>query len=684
MLLADSSRSESGRIRALTVAAIAAVMGMVVFAASVASIAVTREAGGVAAIWPADAIILAAVLLLPQRFGPMLLGAGFLGIFSANAALGVMTAVGVGLASCNIAGLTLAAATYRSFAEIDTERGFVRFSGARDLLGFAAICGAVGPIVSATLASGLLWVARGDPFGTVWLEWFLSDALGILAITPLLLSIGAADAQALPGKDRVREAILLLGASAGIAVMEISQDNLPILFLLFPAVILPAFRLGFAATALVCTVVSAIMIAGTLLGHGPLMLVGGTEVGDRVLWLQFFLLVMNLTALPVASALAARRVADDQLAQSRRDLQNIIDNMPAMIAYWDKDLNNRFCNQTYVEWFGKSPDQIMTGMHIRDVIGERLYALNRPYIEGALRGERQSFEREIPIPTGERRHTLANYIPNVRDGKVEGFYVLVSDITDLKRTEMALKTAKDAAERATRAKSVFLSHMSHELRTPMNSIIGFTELLQTGYPGPFNERQSEYLELVRFSAKHMLNLIDDILEFNQVEAGRLKVEVRPVAVAPLLQSVVSSLKPLAERRRVRIRDARLAEGLPMVMADPTRATEVLLNLGSNAIKYNHPGGYVEFSADAAAGGFIRFKVTDNGIGIAEDQQSGLFEEFNRLGAEHTGIEGTGIGLALTKRLVELMHGVIGFVSAPGQGSTFWFDLPAERGKSKPG
>jgi signal transduction histidine kinase len=322
-------------------------------------------------------------------------------------------------------------------------------------------------------------------------------------------------------------------------------------------------------------------------------------------------------------------------------------------------------------------------MHIREVIGEKLFALNRRYMEGALRGELQSFEREIPIPSGERRHTQAHYIPDFQRGKVEGFYVLVFDISALKQTEIALKQAKDAAESATRAKSAFLSRMSHELRTPMNSIIGFTELLQTRHPGPLNERQVEYLGLVHFSAEHLLHLIDDILELSRIEAGRLKIAEQRVTVAPLVKSVLFSLQPVAEKRGIAIRDRIGDADLPDIMADPTRTAEALINLGSNAIKYNRPGGYVEFSAERVAGGFLRIKVSDNGLGIAEQHQAGLFQEFNRLGAERTNIEGTGIGLALTKRLVEMMHGTIGFSSAPGEGSTFWIDLPVARGLPAP-
>ncbi|GAB2179721.1 PAS domain S-box protein [Dongia sp. agr-C8] len=821
MTLAEILRSRSAGRGNFTGWTVVVLLGAVVFATALVSIVMTRSAGGVSAIWPADAIILAAVLVQSRRLTPPLLAAGLLGIAAANVAAGGALWLGIALALCNLVGIALATSLYRRFAAVDAEGRFLGFAGARALLGFAAICGCLAPAVAASLASGLLWFANGAPPATVWTEWLMSDALGILVITPVLLSISATDGKDLLARRSAGEVTLLLAASAFITVFAVVNTQLPIKYLLFPAVILPAFRLGFTGTGLVCALVSAIAITGTLLGYGPLTLVGDASLEYRILVLQLFLLVMNLTALPVASAVEARRSAEDRvlqvsnlkqaildgtdyaiiatdidgiithfnagaarmlgyapdeiigkatpaifhlkeeienraavlsaelghpvspdatvfaakshlgpderewtyarkdgstfpvrlsvtalrdrvgavtgylgianditdqrrnaesLAQSRRDLQSVIDNIPAMIAYWDKDLRNRFCNRAYIEWFGKSPDQIMTGMHIRDVIGERLFALNRPHIEGALRGERQSFEREIPIPSGERRQTQAHYIPNFRDGRVEGFYVLVFDISALKRTEAELKSAKEAAEKATRAKSDFLSRMSHELRTPMNSIIGFTELLQTGHPGALNDRQQEYLGLVHFSARHLLHLIDDILELNRIEVGKLKIVEQPVAVGSLLGSVVASLAPMAEKLRIEIRQTPLDPALPRLSADPTRAAEVLLNLGSNAIKYNKPGGYADFSAEARPGGLVRLKVTDNGIGIPPERQSEVFQEFNRLGQEQTGIEGTGIGLALSKRLVELMHGTIGFSSAAGIGSSFWIDLPVDRGE----
>lgn len=811
--------------RPVVIGAVAGLLGVVVFSTAFISIAMTHGTGGVSSIWPPDAIILAAVLLLPRPVAPLLIAVGIAGTLLANAVAGQPVWLGFGMALCNAAGIALAAALYRRLALLDPDGRFIGFSGARDLLAFAAICGGLGPIVSASLAGGLLRIASGAPFAAVWVEWLFSDALGILVITPVLLSVGVTGGKRLFAGCGPGEVALLLGGSVAVTLLALGQDRFPVLFLLFPAVILPAFRLGFAATGLVCALASAVAITGTLLGHGPLMAAGGIDIHERILLLQLFLLVMNLTALPVASAMEARRAAEGQLlrvsnlkqaildgsdfaiiatdmdgiithynagaarmlgyapeevigkatpalfhleaeieqraaalsaelgrpippdatvfaakshlgpderdwtytrkdgslfpvrlsvttlrdragavtghlgiarditeqrrneerlAQSRRDLQSVIDGIPAMIAYWDKDLHNRFCNTAYIEWFGKSPDQVMTGMHIREVIGERLYALNRPYIEGALRGERQSFEREITVPSGERRQTLAHYVPSFRDGAVDGFYVLVFDVSALKRTEAELLRAKEAAESATLAKSKFLSRMSHELRTPMNSILGFTELLQTRHPGALNERQAEYLDPVHFSATHLLHLIDDILELTRIEAGHLAIAEAPVAIGPLLRSVVSSLLPMAQKRGVDIREAPPAPDLPDVLADPTRAAEALLNLGSNAIKYSRRGGHVEFSAERIPGGLVRFKVADDGIGISKEQQPGLFQEFNRLGAEQSGIEGTGIGLALTKRLVELMHGRIGFTSAPGSGSTFWIDLPVADGKPRRG
>ena len=234
--------------------------------------------------------------------------------------------------------------------------------------------------------------------------------------------------------------------------------------------------------------------------------------------------------------------------------------------------------------------------------------------------------------------------------------------------------AKEAAERNSEAKSQFLAMMSHELRTPLHGILGFAQLMDAQYYGPLTAKQKEFVDAILFSGNHLLELINDVLELSRIEAGRITVSVERVELTPVMKSVIATLTPVAEKAGIALRAGDFGQHLPPVKVDRVRLAQCLLNLGTNAIKYNHPDGSVTFSY-GIVDGRARISVTDTGPGIAKERQAELFEAFNRLGMERTGIEGTGVGLTLTRRLVELMGGKIGFVSSPGQGSCFWIDLP---------
>ncbi len=248
------------------------------------------------------------------------------------------------------------------------------------------------------------------------------------------------------------------------------------------------------------------------------------------------------------------------------------------------------------------------------------------------------------------------------------------DMTWRKSREAELEAARRAADQANAAKSEFLASMSHELRTPLNAILGFAQLLHREKKQPLSDRQRGWVEHVLRGGQHLLRLIDDVLDLARIESGRLTLSPEPVDVELVLDEVVTSLTPIAERSSIEISSLPHNAALPAAHADRTRLSQILLNFGSNAIKYGRPGGRMAFTS-YVTGDRVRVTVTDTGIGIPVEKQQLLFQPFQRAGQETGTIEGTGIGLAICKRLAEAMHGSVGFRSVPGQGSEFWVDVP---------
>jgi len=250
------------------------------------------------------------------------------------------------------------------------------------------------------------------------------------------------------------------------------------------------------------------------------------------------------------------------------------------------------------------------------------------------------------------------------------------DLTDDVQHSEELRVARATAETASAAKSDFLSSMSHELRTPLNAILGFAQLLQRDKREPLSTRHKERADQILRGGEHLLRLIDDILDLSRIEAGGVSMSTEPVSVADVMQEVLATLQPLAARQSISLELVPMPAQLPMVVADRTRFAQILMNFGSNAIKYNQPAGRVAFSVDRLDH-TIKVTVRDWGIGIPADRQDKLFQPFQRAGQETGPIEGTGIGLVITKRLAELMGGSVGFHSKVKEGSAFWIELPAE-------
>ncbi|NQV55292.1 MAG: response regulator, partial [Rhodospirillales bacterium] len=227
------------------------------------------------------------------------------------------------------------------------------------------------------------------------------------------------------------------------------------------------------------------------------------------------------------------------------------------------------------------------------------------------------------------------------------------------------------------------SSMSHELRTPLNAIIGFSQLLENNPNEPLSEVQREHTRHVIDAGHHLLGLINDVLELSKIETGNIELSLKNIEVQEVLGAGLEMVKGQAMEKSINIVGDFADRSFPQLRTDRSRLLQVLLNLLTNAIKYNRGGGTVTVDVDDAGEEFLRITVTDTGLGIPANKQARLFEPFDRLGRESGEIEGTGIGLTITKQIMETLGGAVGFKSEVGVGSTFWIDLPLADGTESP-
>jgi len=368
--------------------------------------------------------------------------------------------------------------------------------------------------------------------------------------------------------------------------------------------------------------------------------------------------------------------AAEALRASEQHFRAMADGAPALIWLGDAQGRPLWFNQRWLQMTGRTLEQELALDWPHRLLAEDLDGSRERY-EAATAGQRPfEIEYRVQRADGGLAWVVDHGIPRLdAEGRFEGFTCYGWDISARKATEQALAAARDEAQRLSQAKSEFLARMSHELRTPLNAVLGFAQLLQGDAAEPLSPRQQARVQELQRGGQHLLHLIDDVLDLARIEAGGLALKLQPVALAPLLRECAE----LLAAGRGGARDALLVEPGPAccVRADPLRLRQVLINLMSNALKYGGPAGSrVSVGWQILTDGTVRIGVRDCGPGLDETQRARLFVAFERLDADRRGIEGAGIGLALSKWLVELMQGRIGVDSQPGQGSEFWVTLAA--------
>jgi PAS domain S-box-containing protein len=378
--------------------------------------------------------------------------------------------------------------------------------------------------------------------------------------------------------------------------------------------------------------------------------------------------------LEMRSEVRKRRQAEAALGASESRYRSVVDNVKEVIFQTDAEGRWTFLNRAWSE-VTDFPVEETLGKNFLEFVHHEDRQRNEELYASLIAGRKEYCRHEVRYKTrhGDFRWVEV-YARLTLDpaGSVIGTSGTLNDVTDRKANEEELQAAKEEAERANRAKDEFLSRVSHELRTPMNTIIGFTQLLELDSCTP---TQLENTGRILRAARHLLELLNEILDISRIESGRLSVELQAVGVHEAIQNALEMMRPLIDSKRIRLVQHNARAAGIRVLADRQKLMQVLLNLLSNAIKYNRQEGQVTLSYDEVATGHLRINVADTGMGIAPDRRGALFQPFQRLGAERSGVEGTGLGLALSKSLVELMNGSIGVDSRPGEGSTFWIELP---------
>ncbi|MFQ5619336.1 MAG: ATP-binding protein [Rhodospirillales bacterium] len=425
---------------------------------------------------------------------------------------------------------------------------------------------------------------------------------------------------------------------------------------------------------------AAIALAGLIPWGGPSAAAAQTVFEAQpfaVTLIVLFFVAQLIVIVVLLVARAQRARAAKTLRESEERLRRAVLDAPIPIMMYADDGEVLLINRQWTEVSGYTHADIpavdtwarMASVRKRTVSGDGSGSADAP--------ERRQSDGECVLTTSTGEQRLWDFrsrpLGRLSDGR--RFTIsMAMDITERTRAE-ELRAAKQQADAANRAKSEFLSSMSHELRTPMNAILGFAQLLEDNPKEPLRPPQNEYVQQILKAGRHLLDLINEVLDIAGIEGGALALTIDDVAPRQVLAECLDLARTLANRHGIALVDGAADRKLPAVRADATRFKQAVLNLLSNAIKYNRDGGRVTLGCKPTAGGMLRVSIADTGLGISPQKQGQLFQPFRRLGAESTGIEGTGIGLTITKRLIESMDGRIGFETEVGRGSTFWIELP---------
>ncbi len=526
----------------------------------------------------------------------------------------------------------------------------------------------VAAILIAVVISPSTWAGQASAIHIhVWAAIFLGGAISLF---PIWLT------QAWPGAVITRHVIAVAQMLMSALLISVTGGRIETHFHVFGSLVILSFYRDWRVL-IPATIVVALdhFIRGVywpysvygVLTASPLRSI---EHSAWVIFEDLFLVISCLRSVREMRSIASRTAA---LEKSEQSFRRIFNEAPIGMAIVDFDCRFVKVNAAMCKMVGYS-ERELTQLQTLDITLPEDAELTRQRGQALLNGAPTcSFEKRYIRKDNEVIWTSCTVCTIQSEDEAPRYYLgMIEDISERKGAEEALKLAKDEADHANKAKSEFLSRMSHELRTPLNAILGFGQLLERQNP---TETQRARVRHIINAGRHLLALLNEVLDISRIEVGRMQLSLEPVCVADALEEGLDLLRPLAAEANIDLSASVDIDAAVYVLADRQRFKQVLLNLLANAVKYTPASGRVTVSYNLNGEDKVRISITDTGLGIAGEKLDRLFTPFDRLGAEQSTIEGTGLGLALSQRLMKAMGGSMGVESVVGQGSTFWVQLP---------
>lgn len=614
-------------------------------------IALTIETERIAAIWVANGLLLGLLLVSEPRVRPYWIIAAWTGNVAANLLNGDAPLTASLLALCNtlevLIALRATSAVLRRAADLLKSAVLWRFF-------FGALI--LAPAVSGACGAVILFVLHQHSLLDSFRIWFAADALGIAVMTPLVLALRPSELIGMVRTQSLPRIIWPLALACVVAMFVFAQSTYPFVFMVLPPLLLVALRLGFSGAAICVFLIACIALVFTIQGTGPFTLVPDQSMTAQVVALQCLLATMIVTSYPLCSVLAVRQQLLTEVAASGERFRAIAENSNDIIVVADRAGVRQYVSPAVETILGFTADEIVGTkgawmVHPDDVArfaaGVKQLSQGHDRTVGSFRMRRKDGEYVwLETSTKQLRDSVT--------GELRGWLSTVRDISARKRVD--------------RLKDEFISTVSHELRTPLTSLLGALGLVASGQFDPSSPKVTRLIDMAKANGERLARLVNDILDFEKLSSGAMRLDPRPCSVDEIVQRAVAANQHYGDRLGVTFRTHLAAA--THIHVDPDRFEQVLANLLSNAAKFSHRGGVVDVSTSSRQSRCV-ISVRDYGIGIPAAFKQAIFDRFSQAdSSDQRARGGTGLGMAIAKHLTEQMGGALSFESEEGAGTVF--------------